>query len=330
MALLKGKHIFLALCILYMCMLILSTACSKGSEAQEHKLNDNNQYGNGYNRSVQRLPPESEQSNLKDDFFIDKEKIKVYIGDFVPKQNVRLLKKNIGGMNAEELADYICKLAFNIYSPPVDAYVESKDWSIKQGKFGRKLDEAKTIDLIKKAKPGDTIEPVVIQIKPLITSVQLKQKIKVIGYYRTFFHDFNKNRVNNIDIAADEIHGIIIKPGEEFSFNDALGQRSAEKGYKNAPIIIKTAEGSKKSIGIGGGICQVSTTLYNAALNAGLQIIEKHSHSKKVPYAPEGKDATVSYGEKDLKIKNNRLYPIMIKAYTGKKSITVEIVENRM
>lgn len=329
MALFSKKRFVFALYI-FIFIFAIFAACSKADEAEEHKLNDKIQERSDNSSDHETVPHQYQNQNSYEYIFMGKEIIKSYIGDYVVQENVKLAKQNIGKMNAEELAEYICQLALTIYSPPKDAYVEVKDWTIKQGRYGRRLDEKGTVDLIKKAAPGENIQPVIIQIKPRVTSVELKQKIRVIGYYRTFFHDFDKNRVNNIDIAADEIHGMIIKPGEEFSFNQALGQRSEEKGYKNAPIIIKTAEGPKKSIGIGGGICQVSTTLYNAALNAGLQIIERHSHSKKVPYAPEGKDATVSYGDMDLRIKNNRLYPIMIRTFTGKKSITVEIVENRM
>jgi len=102
-----------------------------------------------------------------------------------------------------------------------------------------------------------------------------------------------------------------------------------EKGYKKAPIIKRTESGSIKGYGIGGGICQLSTTLYNAAEKAGLEITERHSHSKKVPYVPQGKDAMVSYGSSDLKFRNNRQNPIVIKSEISDGKVTVRLYEIR-
>lgn len=96
--------------------------------------------------------------------------------------------------------------------------------------------------------------------------------------------------------------GATINPGETFSFNDRVGKRTEEKGYREA--IIFDGHGNKEK-GLGGGVCQVSTTLYNAALNSGLDITERHEHSRDVPYIKDGMDASVSYPDEDLKIKNN-------------------------
>jgi len=109
-----------------------------------------------------------------------------------------------------------------------------------------------------------------------------------------------KNRVNNIRITAQELSGTVIQPGEEFSFNGTVGKRTTEKGYLVAPIIVQ----GKKEKGVGGGVCQVSTTLYNAALEAGLTVTEHHEHTKDVSYVEDGQDAAVSYGSADLKILN--------------------------
>jgi vancomycin resistance protein YoaR len=116
--------------------------------------------------------------------------------------------------------------------------------------------------------------------------------------------------------------------GEVFSFNDYLGKRTKEKGYEKAPIIVKTETGAKKADGVGGGICQLSSTLYKAAKEAGLEIIERHSHSKKVGYLPLGEDASVSFGYFDLKFKNNKNIPIMIKVAIDNDKLTVRILGN--
>lgn len=128
----------------------------------------------------------------------------------------------------------------------------------------------------------------------------LTEKEVSVGEATTKIIDTGINRVNNITIACGSINGISLQPEEEFSFNKIVGKRSKERGYKDAPIIFH----GEKSYGVGGGVCQVSTTVYMAALNAGLEITEHHSHSESVAYAP-GTDATVVYGEKDMKFKNN-------------------------
>ena len=130
---------------------------------------------------------------------------------------------------------------------------------------------------------------------PVVTKVEVPA-----GEARTKIIDTGINRVNNIEIACASISGTELKAGEEFSFNRAVGKRSSERGYKDAPIIFH----GEKSYGIGGGVCQVSTTLYMAAVNAGLKVTERHKHSESVAYAP-GTDATVVYGEKDMRFINN-------------------------
>ncbi len=135
--------------------------------------------------------------------------------------------------------------------------------------------------------------------------------------------DKGKNRLNNIKIACEKISGTEIKQGDIFSFNDTTGRRSFENGYKDAPIILD----GEKSYGIGGGVCQVSTTIYLAALNANLEIVEHHNHSERVAYAPDGKDATVVYGVKDLKIKNTTDNSIYIYTWIENEKVFVKFIK---
>lgn len=131
---------------------------------------------------------------------------------------------------------------------------------------------------------------------------------KLIGSFETVILDKSKSRVNNIKVASEIINGYVLQPGKVFSFNKVIGKRNAAKGFKKAIIILK----GKRAYGRGGGICQVSTTLYNAVEKAGLEILERHSHSKDVNYVPKGKDATVVYKYKDFKFKNTKEYAIKI------------------
>ena len=122
-----------------------------------------------------------------------------------------------------------------------------------------------------------------------------------VGEASTPLLDDGETRVENINLACGAIDGYVMEPGGSFSFNDAVGRRSEEKGYGDAPVIVN----GHKEQGCGGGVCQVSSTLYMAALSAGLQIDERHPHSHGVPYAPDGNDATVVFGQKDLAFTNN-------------------------
>lgn len=142
-----------------------------------------------------------------------------------------------------------------------------------------------------------------------------------IGSFSTKFNIENKPRVQNLLLASRAISGIVIYPGEVFSYNETLGPTTEERGFRQAEIIVK---GEKKQ-GFGGGVCQISSTLYNAALNAGLEIIERHPHSKEVLYVPLNQDAATSYGGIDLKFKNTKLYPIVITSSITENNVIVNI-----
>lgn len=167
------------------------------------------------------------------------------------------------------------------------------------------------------------------QAEPLVVQAPITQSATaedtVIGSYTSEILDTDKNRVNNIVLAVGEINGKVVAPGKVFSFNRTVGRRTAEDGYKKARIILR----GKKSWGRGGGVCQVSSTLYNAVLAGGLKIVERHHHSRRISYVPEGKDATVVYGVKDFKFKNNRPYPVKITGKVEDGKVTIEITEIR-
>ncbi|MBT2680986.1 VanW family protein [Bacillus sp. ISL-35] len=146
-------------------------------------------------------------------------------------------------------------------------------------------------------------------------------RTKLIGHYITYFNSANKERTHNISLAAEAINNHVVFPGEIFSFNKVVGKRTASRGYQPAPIIVR----GELSEGIGGGICQVSSTLFNAADRSGLKILERYSHSKQVPYVPPGRDATVSWYGPDFTFKNKHNQPILIRAktYPGKMVVLI-------
>ena len=147
----------------------------------------------------------------------------------------------------------------------------------------------------------------------------------IIGTYSTKLTDKTEGRLHNINLAISILNGTKVEEGETFSFNDTLGPREEENGYKEA--IIFDGHGNK-TMGFGGGVCQVTSTLYNAAKGAGLEIEERHKHSREVPYVKEGDDATVSfYANEDLKFKNTKDYTITIEAEAENDKVTVRIVK---
>lgn len=181
---------------------------------------------------------------------------------------------------------------------------------------GRKIDKAEFLSLIAEMEAKSVNYPVELKlpvdfIEPDITAEKIENSLfrDILSTYSSEFSTENeKNRSVNIRLAAEAINGTILFPGETFSFNDKVGQRTAEKGYLPANIYTQ----DEITTGIGGGICQVSSTLYNAALKANLEIVERNPHIFMVAYVPLGCDATVSYGTEDLKFTNNTNWPVRI------------------
>ena len=141
-----------------------------------------------------------------------------------------------------------------------------------------------------------------------------------IGSYKTYFDFNNTNRNHNINLASKQI-SIEVLPGHLFKWSEVIGPASKEQGYLLGNVIV----GDEMKLDYGGGVCQVSSTLYNAALDANLEIIERHSHGLPVTYVPEGKDATVSYGYLDFVFRNNKDFPIQIIGFTGNGFVEIEI-----
>lgn len=154
------------------------------------------------------------------------------------------------------------------------------------------------------------------------TSNETQQTETKISSFSTPIVDDHKNRINNIKITCSRISGTIVKSNEEFSFCEVVGQPSSEDGYKEAHAFVN----GKLTNAIGGGNCQVSTTIYNAAKKIdGVEITERHEHDKPVGYIEMGKDATVAYDYLDLKFKNNNNFDLKLKAYIKDDKVCVDI-----
>lgn len=145
---------------------------------------------------------------------------------------------------------------------------------------------------------------------------------ETIGSYEAISQSEDADRAENLRLAAEAIDGYVIEPGATFSFNEVVGETSAERGYKQAAVLYSSGLGSDD----GGGICQVSTALYIAAVKADLEIVERHPHSVPSDYAPIGLDATIVYGQRDLQIKNNTEYPVTIYAKAVGQTVNVNLL----
>lgn len=147
----------------------------------------------------------------------------------------------------------------------------------------------------------------------------------LLAEFSTFFNPKKTNRVYNISVAAGALNGLLVKPGTVVSFNRIVGPRSSEAGYKTAPIILN----NEFVDALGGGVCQVSTTLYNAVLLAGLEVVERHNHSLPVDYVPPGRDATVVYGGPDFRFRNNTTKYLYLRTLVQNNRLTIKIFSNR-
>lgn len=160
--------------------------------------------------------------------------------------------------------------------------------------------------------------------KPAVTTDELSSINYKISSFVTGFSGSSYERSNNIELAAKKINGTLLIPGEIFSFNECVGERREDRGFMIAPVIVN----NKIESGIGGGICQVSSTLYNAMLSAGIKALERTAHSLPSSYVKLGLDATVDWNNIDLKFQNTVGYPIYIQAYTEDKKIYVNFYSN--
>ena len=143
-----------------------------------------------------------------------------------------------------------------------------------------------------------------------------------IATYTTTIYDTEESRIHNITLAIGKLDNAIVEEGEEFSFNNTIGPMGANQGYQKATGF----DGNGKKIKIyGGGMCQISSTLYNAVLIANLEVTERHAHSRRVYYVPQDKDASVAYGGADFKFKNTSGSKLKIKATTDGHDVTVTL-----
>ena len=212
---------------------------------------------------------------------------------------------------------------------PVNAHYIYEDGQVKivESIMGESFDKEKLVEEINEKilldKNNIALEFPVKEIYPEFTTEKLKsQGIKeLVSTFTTEYDYDNIPRTENLRVATSTIDGTILAPGEIFSMNEILGERTAEKGYKVAPIFVNGVIRR----GLGGGICQVASTLYNSVLFANLDIVERDHHSLTVGYVPLSRDSAISYGVQDLKFKNNTNKYIYIHGEVNDKTMKFDI-----
>lgn len=223
-------------------------------------------------------------------------------------------------LDIDELYNSICCEA-------KDAYYDKEKKEVVESVTGMDFNKAEAQKLWDAAELGETVEIPLELTEPERTTEYVESRLFADDLGETVTTSLagsTQNRITNVQLAAASIDGIILAPGEQFSYNDALGERTTERGYKAAGAY----SGGQVVQEVGGGICQVSSTLYYAALLANLQIDVRTCHYFPVGYLPAGLDATVSWGGPEFKFTNNRDWPIKIEASvdTAKNTVSVHIV----
>jgi vancomycin resistance protein YoaR len=228
-------------------------------------------------------------------------------------------------LDKEALLERLRVIKKQVDEPAVNARMKRWGSPIQPEKEGKLMDmaviEHKWLDDLDKRLNHPQPIPMVPD-QPDVTTEDLKQvNARKIGSYTTYYNPGNANRTTNVRLSSQAINNVVLNPGEVFSFNQTVGQRTSARGYRPAKIIVR----GEYSEGIGGGICQTSSTLFNSVDEAGLQVVARFSHSKEVTYVPKGRDATVSWYGPDFRFKNNLTEPILIRSYLSGGALTVEV-----
>ena len=189
------------------------------------------------------------------------------------------------------------------------------------------LDETAFPDAVVKGLLDDKTVEIPLKEEPKKVPDEVLNEIsEVVSEFSTHFSSSNRPRSNNIKLASSKLNGIILMPGEKMGFNQTVGERTLAGGFQIAGVYLN----GKHDTGIGGGICQVSTTLYNASLFANLKILERSNHSLPVPYVPLGRDATVNYGAQNLMIQNTMTTPIAVVSEYQPGKLTFRILGKKV
>ena len=204
----------------------------------------------------------------------------------------------------------IDKIYEEVHTEPQDAYYTEEPFAVYPEVEGIDFDLESAREMLKEDKEEYVIPLIITKPEKTLEDIGEKAFPDELATFTTRYDASDTDRTTNLKLACEKLNGTVVLPGETFSYNDTLGPRTVAAGYKNAKIY----EAGQVVDGLGGGICQISSTLYNTALKANMEIVERRNHQFVTSYVPAGRDATVVYGSTDFKFKNTRAYPIRIVA----------------
>lgn len=211
----------------------------------------------------------------------------------------------------QALRSVLTRIAAGYRRAPQDARVvfEAGNITVLPESPGYAIDIEQTVARFRTAPVTTCRLPLAVHvIQPALRSSDLQDINARLSIFATQFNPHDEARTRNLKLAATLLDHRLLQPGQVFSFNAAIGPRTPERGFAKAPVLV----GNHLTNGIGGGICQVATTLYNAVLLADLPVLNRTGHSRPVPYAPPGRDATVAEDIVDFRFRNNRRHPVLI------------------
>ena len=225
--------------------------------------------------------------------------------------------RNYEGVDIQKIYDSVC-------TEPKDAYYDEKDGKIVPHVVGYSFDIGQAKKLVEGIEENETVSINLTVRLPEMTEAKLTGEMfsDTLAAYSTKYNPGEVDRSYNMLLASNKVNGTVLQPGGVFSYNKVVGERSVAAGYRNAKVF----ENGRVVDGLGGGICQVSSTVYNAALYANLEIVERKNHSFAVVYTPMGQDATVVMNQIDFKFRNNTKYPIKIVSSVSGGLCTVTIL----
>ena len=228
--------------------------------------------------------------------------------------NIPVINKKPEEINIEKIHE-------EVYKEAKDAYYTRDPFTIYPEVIGVDFDIEEAKKILEEDKEEYVIKLTLTNPKVTIVEIGAEAFPEKLSTFSTRYDPGDKSRTTNLIIACEKLNGKVIMPGEEFSYNKTLGPRTIEAGYKNGKIY----SNGQVVDGIGGGICQISSTLYNSVLTANLEIVERRNHQFVTSYVGPGRDATVVYGVTDFKFKNTRKYPIRLVASCKNGIATISI-----
>ena len=286
-------------------------------------------YANSYNKKLEESKP-----------FVNEDKIVIVKGaGQVQASELELFELVYNGLNDSFNAGRPIEIAYvlpesypsvidlmtirrSILIIPISAEYDPETKTISESIEGRDIALADAISLLDSVDSGQRVEISIVPTHPEVTREYLESFLfrDLIGETVTRIGG-SENRLNNIVLSSAAVDGYVLEPGDEFSFNQVVGRRTAERGYKSAPMI----SGGQTVMGLGGGICQVSSSIYSSIMDADIKVTERYPHGRPVDYLPRGRDATVSWGYLDFRFVNNTERPLRIDVEVDGRTLTVQV-----